>query len=75
MSYYCIVNLPGVPAREISAVQADGDRGARVAMTALAAAWPGFETVTLYHDERVVSVLANPSLGFAADVRGLDQAA
>lgn len=75
MSYYCIVNLPGVPAREIAAVQADGDMCARAAMTALADAWPGFETVTLYQDERVVSVLANPSLGFAADGWGLDQAA
>lgn len=75
MSYYCIVNLPGVPAREIAAVQAEGDLGARTAMTALADAWPGFETVTLYQGERVVSVLTNPSLGFAPDGWGLGQAA
>lgn len=60
-SYYCIVNLPGVPVREIAAV----DAAAHEAMQGLAARWPGFETVALYHGERPVSVLVNPDPGFA----------
>lgn len=75
-SYFCIVNLPGVPVREIAAVGASDDAGACEAMRGLAARRPGFETIALYDGERPVSVLANPDLGFAiAPLEPLDQAA
>lgn len=65
--YYCIVNMPGVPFREIAAVDATDDKAAAVELARLAKGWPGFETIALYEGERAVSVLANPSLGFAAE--------
>lgn len=65
--YYCIVNLPGSPAREIAAVRADDDAAARIEAGRVADRWPGFETVALYDGERPVDVLANPGWGFAVD--------
>lgn len=64
-SYYCIVNLPGVPVREIAVVSARNDASARLELDRLAQIWPGFETIALYDGERSVSVLTNPALGFA----------
>lgn len=66
-SYYCIINMPGVPVREIAAFQADDDACARAETTRLAEGWPGFETVALYEGERPVFILANPGLGFATE--------
>ena len=67
ISYYCIVNMPGVPVREITAFSAADDAAARDAAGGLAARWPGYETVALYEGERVVDVIANASLGFATE--------
>ena len=66
-AYYCIVNMPGVPVREIAALNAVGDAGARAEAARLAERWPGYETIALYEGERSLGVLANPSLGFAPD--------
>ena len=66
-SYYCIINLPGAPVREIAALGARDDAAAERETVRLADRWPGFETVALYDGERSVFVLANPHLGFAAD--------
>ena len=75
-SYYCIVNLPGVPVREIAALGAGDDARARAELAGLAERWPGFETIELYYGERPVFVLANPSPGFAPGPRELrDEAA
>ena len=63
-SYYCIINTPGAPAREIVAIRAMDDVSARATALTLTAQWPGYETVTLYEGERPVAVLANPLLGF-----------
>ena len=63
-AYYCIVNLPGAPAREIAAVSAADDAGAVSGLRRLSLAWPGFETITLFEGERTVAVLANPAFGF-----------
>lgn len=63
-SYYCIVNLPGVPVREIAVIAAETDAAAGAEMARLADRWPGFETITLYDGERAVSVLADVRLGF-----------
>lgn len=64
ISYYCIVNMPGVPAREIEVLDACDDLSAIVAVKAVAHRWIGFDTIELYHGERVVNVLSNPSMGF-----------
>jgi len=64
ISYYCIVNMPGVPAREIEVLDARDDRSAITAVNAVAHRWIGFDTIELYHGERVVKVLSNPSMGF-----------
>ena len=72
-SYYCIVNLPGVPARDIAALAAQNDDAATAAMTRVADCWPGFETVALYDGERTVSVLANASLGFPLDAPAIEE--
>lgn len=66
-SYYCIINLPGVPVRDIAAFRARDDAAAEREAVRLADRWSGFETVALYQDERPVCVLANPHLGFAVD--------
>ncbi len=66
ISYYCIVNMPGVPAREIEVLDAGDDRSAITAVNAVAHRWIGFDTIELYHGERVVKVLSNPSMGFPA---------
>lgn len=66
-SYYCIINLPGVPVREIAALGASDDTAAERETARLADRWPGFETIALYDGERPVLVLANPHLGFAID--------
>ena len=66
-SYYCIINMPGAPVREIAAFKAGGDAEASAETGRLADRWPGFETVALYEGERAVFVLANPSLGFVAE--------
>lgn len=65
-AYYCIVNTPGVPVREIAAIRAANDAAACIEIEHLAARWPGFETIVLYDGERPVTVKANPLLGFAA---------
>ena len=36
--------------------------------------WAGFETLYLYCGERLVTVLSNPALGFAAPLNDLDLA-
>lgn len=74
-AYYCIVNLPGVPVRDIAAVAAADDAGARAEAERLAARWPGFETIALYDGERSVAVIANSSLGFAPAPRPLQDRA
>jgi len=75
-SYYCIVNLPGVPVREIAVITADTDASAEAEMANLAGRWPGFETIALYDGERAVAVLADPRLGFPGDALELaDRAA
>lgn len=75
ISYYCIINLPGVPVREIAAVRATYDKAAREELVRLAERWPGYETITLYEGERPVFVLANPSLGFSAEPLELEDRA
>ena len=66
IAYYCIVNMPGVPVREIAVLHAGDDVAAGAQAARLAQRWPGYETIALYEGERCVAVLANPSLGFAA---------
>ena len=73
-SYYCIVNLPGVPVRDICVLKAEDDRAADRALADVAATWPGFETLCLYCGERLVTVLSNPALGFAPPIPDLDLA-
>ena len=68
-SYYCIVNLPGVPVRDICVLKAADDRGANLALADVARSWIGFETLCLYCGERLVTVLSNPALGFAEPLR------
>lgn len=63
-SYYCIVNMPGVPAREIQVLDAGTDAGAIEALSPIADRWAGYDTICLYQGERVVKVLSNPALGF-----------
>jgi len=75
ISYYCIVNMPGVPCREIAALNAADDAAARARMAHLARGWPGFETIGLYDGERAVSVLTNRQGAGADDSLALDQAA
>lgn len=70
-SYYCIVNLPGVPVREIAVITAETDAAAEGEMANLAGRWPGFETIALYDGERAVFVLGNPRLGFPMDALAL----
>lgn len=64
-SYYCIVNLPGVPVRDICVLGAADDMTANQALAGVARTWVGFETLYLYCGERLVTVVANPALGFA----------
>ena len=64
-SYYCIVNLPGVPVRDICVLGAADDTAANQALAEVAQTWVGFETLYLYCGERLVTVLSNPALGFA----------
>lgn len=71
ISYYCIVNMPGVPVREIEAFRSVDDSDARAEMQRLADRWPAYETVVLYHGERWIAVLANPALGFASEPLGV----
>ncbi|MFN3838642.1 MAG: hypothetical protein ACK4MI_13105 [Brevundimonas sp.] len=73
-SYYCIVNLPGVPVRDICVLDAAHDTGANQALEQIARNWVGFETLYLYCGERLVTVLSNPALGFAAPLPDLDLA-
>ena len=70
-SYYCIVNLPGVPVRDICVLDAADDAAANQALAGFARAWVGFETVYLYCGERLVTVLSNPALGFAEPLSDL----
>lgn len=70
-SYYCIVNLPGVPVRDICVLNAADDRAADLALAEIARAWVGFETLCLYCGERLVTVLSNPALGFAEPLSDL----
>ncbi len=73
-SYYCIVNLPGVPVRDICVLDAANDAAANQALEGIARNWVGFETLYLYCGERLVTVLSNPALGFAAPLTDLDLA-
>ena len=73
-SYYCIVNLPGVPVRDICVLDAADDMAANRALEGIARNWIGFETLYLYCGERLVTVLSNPALGFAAPLPDLDLA-
>ena len=73
-SYYCIVNLPGVPVRDICVLDAVHDTAANQALEGVARNWVGFETLYLYCGERLVTVLSNPALGFAAPLPDLDLA-
>jgi hypothetical protein len=73
-SYYCIVNLPGVPVRDICVLDAIHDAAANQALEGVARNWVGFETLYLYCGERLVTVLSNPALGFAAPLADLDLA-
>lgn len=66
-SYFCIVNTPGRPNREISVLSARDDTSAKTAMANLADQWPGYETICLYQGERPVAVLGNPQMGLALD--------
>nr|WP_316627114.1 hypothetical protein [uncultured Brevundimonas sp.] len=71
-SYYCIVNLPGVPVRDICVLDASNDQIANQALDGVARNWVGYETLYLYCGERLVTVLSNPALGFAAPLADLD---
>lgn len=73
-SYYCIVNLPGVPVRDICVLDAADDTAANQALKGIARNWVGFETLYLYCGERLVTVLSNAALGFAAPLPGFDLA-
>jgi hypothetical protein len=73
-SYYCIVNLPGVPVRDICVLNAANDTAANLALDDVSRRWVGFETLYLYCGERLVTVLSNPALGFAAPLADLDLA-
>nr|WP_314527956.1 hypothetical protein [uncultured Brevundimonas sp.] len=73
-SYYCIVNLPGVPVRDICVLDASNDQIANQALDGVARNWVGYETLYLYCGERLVTVLSNPALGFAAPLADLDMA-
>lgn len=64
ISYYCIVNMPGVPAREIQFLNARDDAGAESALASVAEQWVGFDTICLYHGERFIEVVSNPEQGF-----------
>lgn len=70
-SYYCIVNLPGVPVRDICVLDAVSDPAANRALEEVARRWIGFETLYLYCGERIVTVLSNPALGFAEPLTDL----
>ena len=65
--YYCIVNLPGVPAREIAVLAVRDEASAGEDLVRFAERWPGYETIALYSGERAIAVLANPALAFPAD--------
>ena len=67
ISYYCIVNMPGVPAREIRVLDAKDDASARKALDPVMAEWFGFSTLCLYHGERLIEVRSNPDLGFPSE--------
>ena len=64
ISYYCIVNMPGVPAREIQFLRACDDVAAVRALASVAEQWVGFDTICLYHGERFIEVVSNPGQGF-----------
>ncbi|MNL17413.1 hypothetical protein D3C87_1385060 [compost metagenome] len=64
ISYFCIVNMPGVPAREIRVLEASDDTSAINALETVMAEWIGFSTICLYHGERLIRVRSNPDLGF-----------
>lgn len=66
-SYYCIVNMPGVPSREIHVLSARTDRNAEADLRVVASHWIGFDTIYLYQGERLVEVVSNPALGFPQD--------
>lgn len=67
ISYYCIVNMPGVPAREIQFLSANDDASALRDLASVAEQWVGFDTICLYHGERFIKVLSNPAQGFLQD--------
>ncbi len=72
-SYFCIVNMPGVPAREIRVLDVRDDASAIQALSPVAAEWVGFDTICLYQGERFIQVLSNPALGFPQDALALPQ--
>ena len=67
-AYFCILNMPAAPAREIAVLPAANDREAQDASFAVAWRWPGFETVEVYEGERLVGIIGNPDLGFVRDL-------
>jgi len=67
--YYCIVNTLAVPARDIVVLNAAEDEGARLELGRVEGAWPGYETIELYDQERLVCILANPAHGFPAAMK------
>lgn len=73
--YFCILNMPAAPAREIAVLDAANDAAAKDASEALAWRWPGFETIEIYEGERLVAVVSNPSLGFAQEPLTLPEVA
>lgn len=72
-SYFCIVNMPGVSAREIRVLDVRDDASAIQALSPVAAEWVGFDTICLYQGERFIQVLSNPALGFPQDALALPQ--
>ncbi|MDZ4362034.1 hypothetical protein [Brevundimonas sp.] len=63
--YFCIVNVPGRPVHDIHGLQCEDDAMARAAVGDLVRHWPGYETVELYQDERLVAIIGNADLGLA----------
>ena len=52
----------------------EAESRANQALEGVARNWVGFETLYLYCGERLVTVLSNPALGFAAPLPDLDLA-
>lgn len=59
-SYFCIVNLPDAPVRDIHVLAATEDGEAIAGLTELAHHWASYKSLELYHGERLVTVTVNP---------------